>query len=166
MNWCIHISPWPSLHLFVVYVHRPVVTWLWAVNWKEYGRQESWPNLRYYTAMCSKGQRNFTKNIRIVSVPAEMQTYYLPCTFLLMLTAVSQLRQLVAGYPPRRPGFDPVGSVLDKVALGQIFSEYFGFPCQFSFHRLLHTHHHISSGAGIIGQIVADVTKWTQSHPT
>jgi hypothetical protein len=24
------------------------------------------------------------------------------------------------------------------VALGQVFSEYFGFPCQSSFHRLLH----------------------------
>jgi hypothetical protein len=46
---------------------------------------------------------------------------------------------------------------VDKVALGQVFSEYFGFPCQFSFHRLLHTHHHLSSGAGTIGQQVADV---------
>jgi hypothetical protein len=46
---------------------------------------------------------------------------------------------------------------VDKVALGQVFSEYFGFPCQSSF-RLLHTHtHHLSSGAGIIGQILADV---------
>jgi hypothetical protein len=27
--------------------------------------------------------------------------------------------------------------VVDKVALGQVFSEYFGFPCQFSFHQLL-----------------------------
>jgi hypothetical protein len=35
-----------------------------------------------------------------------------------------------------------VGFVVDKVALGQVFSEYFGFPCQFSFHLLLHTHHH------------------------
>jgi hypothetical protein len=26
--------------------------------------------------------------------------------------------------------------VVDKVALGQVFSEYFGFPCQFSFHQL------------------------------
>jgi hypothetical protein len=25
----------------------------------------------------------------------------------------------------------------DKVALGQVFSEYFGFPCQSSFHQLL-----------------------------
>jgi hypothetical protein len=49
-----------------------------------------------------------------------------------------------------------VGFVGDKVALGQVFSEYFGFLCQFSFHRLLHTHH-LSSGAGKIGQLVADV---------
>jgi hypothetical protein len=49
-----------------------------------------------------------------------------------------------------------VGFVVDKVALGQVFSEYFGFPCQFSFHRLLHTHR-LSSEAGTIGQILADV---------
>jgi hypothetical protein len=47
--------------------------------------------------------------------------------------------------------------VVDNVALGQVFSEYFGFPFQFSFHRLLHIHHHLSSGAGTIGQTVADV---------
>jgi hypothetical protein len=46
---------------------------------------------------------------------------------------------------------------VDKVALGQVFSEYFGFICQFSFHRLLHTHHHLSSGACTISQIVSDV---------
>jgi hypothetical protein len=44
----------------------------------------------------------------------------------------------VAGFPPRRPGLDlrsgHVGFVVDKVALGQVFSEYFGFPCQSSFH--------------------------------
>jgi hypothetical protein len=31
-----------------------------------------------------------------------------------------------------------------------------GFPCQFSSRQLLHTHH-LSSGAGTIGQLVADV---------
>jgi hypothetical protein len=30
-----------------------------------------------------------------------------------------------------------VGFVVDKVALGQGFSEYFGFPCQSSFHKFL-----------------------------
>jgi hypothetical protein len=32
--------------------------------------------------------------------------------------------------------------VVDKVALGQVFSEYFGFPCQSSFHQFLHHHNH------------------------
>jgi hypothetical protein len=49
-----------------------------------------------------------------------------------------------------------VGFVVDKVALGQVFSEYFGFPCQSSFHQLLHNHPHLSSGAGTI------VQKWPQ----
>jgi hypothetical protein len=46
--------------------------------------------------------------------------------------------------------------VVDKVTLGKVFSEYFDFPCQFSFHRLLYTRH-LSSGAGTIGQLVSDV---------
>jgi hypothetical protein len=49
-----------------------------------------------------------------------------------------------------------VGFVVDKVALGQRFSEYFGFPCQSSVHQLLHNHPHLSSGAGTKGQ------KWPQ----
>jgi hypothetical protein len=65
-----------------------------------------------------------------------------------------------SGFPPRRPGFEPrsghVEFVVDKVAVGQVFSEYFGFPCQLTFHRLLHIHH-LKSGAGTIGQLVADV---------
>jgi hypothetical protein len=53
-------------------------------------------------------------------------------------------------------GSGHVGFVVDKTALGQVFSEYFGFPCE-ALHRLLHTHHHSSSGAGTIGQIAASV---------
>jgi hypothetical protein len=67
---------------------------------------------------------------------------------------------LGATFPPRRPGFDTgsgqMGFVVDKVALGQVFSEHFGFPCQPSFHQLLHNQPHLSSGAGTIGQ------KWPQ----
>jgi hypothetical protein len=44
--------------------------------------------------------------------------------------AMPWLKRLVAGFPPRWPGF-----VVDKVALRQVFSEYFGFPCQSSFHQ-------------------------------
>jgi hypothetical protein len=38
---------------------------------------------------------------------------------------------LVAGFPPQQPRFasrQHVGFVVDKTALGQVFSEYFGFP--------------------------------------
>jgi hypothetical protein len=49
-----------------------------------------------------------------------------------------------------------VGFVVDKVALGQIFSEHFVFLSQFSFYRLFHVHH-LSPGAGTRGQLVADV---------
>jgi hypothetical protein len=74
--------------------------------------------------------------------------------------AAPQLKRSVAGFPPRRPGFDPgsgqVGFVMDKVALGQVFSEYLVFSCQSSFHQLLHNHSRLSSGAGTIGQ------KWPQ----
>jgi hypothetical protein len=49
------------------------------------------------------------------------------------------------------PGSGRVGFVVDIAALGQVFSEYFCFPCQ-SFHLLHHTHHYPSSGAGTIGQ--------------
>jgi hypothetical protein len=44
--------------------------------------------------------------------------------------AVLWLGRLVAGFPPLRPGFKArsgyVGFVVDKAALGQVFSEYFG----------------------------------------
>jgi hypothetical protein len=47
----------------------------------------------------------------------------------------------LAGFPPLQPGFDPgsghVGFMVEKAALAQVFSEYFGFPCQ-AFRRLLH----------------------------
>jgi hypothetical protein len=45
----------------------------------------------------------------------------------------------------------------EKMALGQALYEYFGFPYQFSFYRRLHFHRHPSSGAGTIGQLVADI---------
>jgi hypothetical protein len=34
------------------------------------------------------------------------------------------------------------------VALVQVFSDKFGFPCQSLFHQFLHNHHHLSSGPG------------------
>jgi hypothetical protein len=49
------------------------------------------------------------------------------------------LRRLVAGLSPRRPGSAPrsihVGFMMDKVAMRQVSSEFFGFPLSISFHR-------------------------------
>jgi hypothetical protein len=53
--------------------------------------------------------------------------------------------------------------VADKVELGQVFTECFGFPCQFSFHRLLHGH--LSPGACTVGQIVAGVSSGLSLTP-
>jgi hypothetical protein len=59
-----------------------------------------------------------------------------------------------------------VGFVVDKVALGQVFSEYFSFPCQSSFHQFLHHHNH--PGVGTIGLLVAAAPSgpsWTLPPP-
>jgi hypothetical protein len=70
---------------------------------------------------------------------------------------------------PWRFGFEPrsgyMGFVVDKMTLGQVSSEYVGFPCRFSFHRQLSVHHHLSSGAGIIDQLVADVPNGLSPTP-
>jgi hypothetical protein len=80
--------------------------------------------------------------------------------------AVPQLKRSAVGFPPRRAGFDPrsghVEFVVDNVALGQVFSEYFNFPCQFSFHRLPHPHY-LLSGAGTVGWIMAGIPKHSVS---
>jgi hypothetical protein len=47
--------------------------------------------------------------------------------------------------------------VVDKAEVVQVFSEYFGFPCQ-PFHRLFQTHlYSSSSSAGTVGDLVASV---------
>jgi hypothetical protein len=48
-----------------------------------------------------------------------------------------------------------MGFMVDKVVLGQVFSENFSFLANLQ--QLLHTHHHLSSKACTIGQRVADV---------
>jgi hypothetical protein len=81
------------------------------------------------------------------------------CWMLWRLMSVPELRRLVAGFPPRRTGFDPKTDhariVVNKAALGQVYSESFGFPCQFSVYQMLHTR--LSSAAGTICQLVADI---------
>jgi hypothetical protein len=98
-----------------------------------------------------------SSEIAVSRKPFETGHMYVHIHLLLRMAdrAAPLLRWLVAGFHVRWPGFQPdsgnVGFVVDEVALGQFFSGYFGFPCQLSFHRLLHIHHHLSSGAGTIG---------------
>jgi hypothetical protein len=61
------------------------------------------------------------------------------CSKHMRLSAVPWLWRLVAGLPPRRPGFDPGLSMWDfwwtKWHWDRFFPEYFGFPLSVSFHR-------------------------------
>jgi hypothetical protein len=81
-----------------------------------------------------------------------------------MRLAVPYLKQLGSGFPPRRSGFaygQHVGFVVDKAALGQVFSEYLDFPCQ-SFHRFLHYHSHPGLAQYAIGDRSVE---WTLIPP-
>jgi hypothetical protein len=55
-----------------------------------------------------------------------------------------------------------VGFVVDKAALGQVFSKYFSFHCQ-SFHQFLHHHNHSGLAQLAIGGRSAE---WTQLDST
>jgi hypothetical protein len=84
-------------------------------------------------------------NVRLVYKSATAVSFSLLSSSLKnKLWAVPWLRSLVAGLSPRRPGFAPgsiyVGFVVDKVTLGQVFSEFFGFPCQYHSTVALRTH--------------------------
>jgi hypothetical protein len=53
------------------------------------------------------------------------------CQPLMHIVLQNQLKS--ADFPLQEPGFQPgsshVGTVVDRAALGQVFSEYFNFPC-------------------------------------
>jgi hypothetical protein len=36
-----------------------------------------------------------------------------------------------------------MGFMVEEVVLGQVFSEYFSFPCQSSFHQMLYLHNNL-----------------------
>ena len=69
------------------------------------------------------------------TVLCEVRTKYFYRWKMLISVAVLYHRRLVAGRLTRRHGFDPrsvhVRFDVDKVAVGQAFSQYFSFPCQY-----------------------------------
>jgi hypothetical protein len=60
------------------------------------------------------------------------------------LTLIKKCLCIVVCFPLQWCGFEPesghLGYEVDRAALAQVFSQYFGFPCQ-AFQRLLHTYH-------------------------
>jgi hypothetical protein len=82
--------------------------------------------------------------------------------------AVPKLKLLDAGFPPRRPWFvseQHVVFLVDEAALGQVFCEYFGFPCQ-SFHQFLHHHNLLVLAQKAIGGRSAEWTQLDSIPPT
>jgi hypothetical protein len=60
----------------------------------------------------------------------------------LAVSSLSSSSSLLITYIAKSFGPGQVGFVVDKVALGQVFFQYFGFPCQVSFHQIRHHHNH------------------------
>jgi hypothetical protein len=58
-----------------------------------------------------------------------------------------------------------VGFVVDKVALGQVFSEYFGFPLSIFIPPIAPQSASPTTGPGTVASSGRS-TKWTQSHIT
>jgi hypothetical protein len=87
-----------------------------------------------------------------------VRNVYIVVTILIVIkyskhcTITVKLQDTTLNWGSFKPGSSHVRFAVDKVAPGQVFSEYFGFPCQSSFHQFLHNHPHLSSGAGTIGQ--------------
>jgi hypothetical protein len=49
------------------------------MNWKGYGRKQSWPNLRYYPGICLEGLTKTTKtSVRIAGLQNKIRTQDLP----------------------------------------------------------------------------------------
>jgi hypothetical protein len=136
----------------MVYIHVHLVS---SVNDVRDSSVKRWPQAEWPSFDTWKGKSSLSSPPR----PVYYTAYRAPCS--LGIGAFHPERRdnhfhLLLRFPPRRPGFEPgsghVGFVVNKVAQGQVFSEYFAFPCQSSFYHLLHNHHHLSSGANTIGQ--------------
>jgi hypothetical protein len=80
--------------------------------------------------------------------------------------AQADSRRLPTAAAPIRAHVGSSGICGGQSGTGHIFSEYFGFPCQFSFHRLLHIHQSFIIRGWYNRPNSGRRTKWTQSLPT
>jgi hypothetical protein len=85
------------------------------------------------------------RNTEVTGTPVQSNETYLQQANINQYKAVAQ--RLVTVFSPRGLVFasgQHVGFVVDKAALGQVFFEYFGFPCH-SFYQFLCHHNHPGS---------------------
>jgi hypothetical protein len=96
------------------------------------------------------------------------QDIFFPNVFYLLQTESSAIAQAVSHWLPNaaarvRAWVSSCEICGGESGSGASFSEYFGFPCQSSFHQLLHNHHYLSSGAGKIGHYWPNVDLYIHS---
>jgi hypothetical protein len=73
-----------------------------------------------------------------------MKPLHVSATMVIVSRAIAQAisRWLPSEEAWVRVRADHVGFVVDKAAMGQVFSEYFGSPAKSSFHQFIHHHNH------------------------
>jgi hypothetical protein len=98
--------------------------------------------------------------VQFTSDPQSLSSLLFPCP---QSAVVSLLISLVAGSPPRWSGIDPgsshLGTVVDRAVLGQVPSEYVGFPCPSLILLILHNHHrhhHLPSKTDTAGRYMVN----------
>jgi hypothetical protein len=71
-----------------------------------------------------------------------MEFWIVKSVFALAENLHNLTQSVASGFSPRQIQFDPMWNhilyVVDKVALGQIFTEYVRIPCQISLNQLLY----------------------------
>jgi hypothetical protein len=127
-------------------------SWKEWVNWKiQWPHQESNPQP---SGLYRNASTNYNTASSITKVHTHINSFHL--LYCSVFRTISHLSVKLFKIRPRRTAFEPgsghVGFSVDKVVHGKIFSKYFGSPYQSSFHQLLHNHHHLSYGAGTVGQ--------------
>jgi hypothetical protein len=96
------------------------------MNLKERGQQREWPSFRWHPHICMEELNKTTESFVPGGAIAQAVSRRLP-------TAAARVQTWVRSC-----------GILwwTKVALGQVFSDNLGFPCQSTFHLLLHNHLH------------------------
>jgi hypothetical protein len=130
---CVFVSACDLLLCFVLFqcirsCSRWVIVCFWVLH-KHVGCSVALREVMY--SVCTDRyiciNLNLFKFIQSAQFKAEPQNNHV----LRYKQAVTLLRRLVADLSPRRPGFTPgsfhVGFVVDKVALGQVSSDFLGF---------------------------------------